>query len=149
MAASRNVYVTVAEKLVRKVDYADKKTGEPRSFYSVRVPSGVVVDGVDLAGGEFTSRFANHPAKFFGAGYTDIPLLADRLVWVDVPVRDGAGNVVMSEDGRWVTKTYKVEPAELAAAFDRSRADYQKKAVRRARARDVADSVLADEDIDF
>lgn len=163
MTASKNVYVSVAEKLVRKINYTDKKTGEPRSFYSVRVPYGAVVDGVDLAGGEFTSRFANHPAKFLGKDYTDIPLLADRQVWVDVPIRDGAGNVITGKDGRWVTNTYRLDPADLAAAFDKSRADYLRKVEGKVRAQpdanspetpdsgwdDATDSVLADKDIDF
>lgn len=161
--AAKNVYVTVPEKLVREINYNDKKTGEPRSFFSVRVPSGVSVGGVNLAGGEFTNRFANHPAKYLGEDYTDIPLLADRLVWVDVPVRDGAGNVVLDEGGKWVTETHKVQPSDLKAAFDKSRAEYQKKEADRADAGadapspeaqggswdDVPSTVLSDEDIDF
>ena len=96
----KNVYVTLHKDFVRTgIEYADRATGETRTFNSVTLPKGTVIDGVDVSYYQFTPLFVN-PSRFKGENFRDIPLLADKEVWLKKDALDAEGNPVLDEVSR-------------------------------------------------
>lgn len=92
MEERKNVYLSLHKSFVREgIEYTDRATGEARTFNSATLPKGTVVDGVDVGGYEFSPMFVNE-SRFKGADFRDIPLLANREVWLR--------KTVMGPDGR-------------------------------------------------
>lgn len=90
MEERKNVYLSLHKSFVREgIEYTDRATGEARTFNSATLPKGTVVDGVDVGGYEFSPMFVNE-SRFKGADFRDIPLLANREVWLrkTIPRRD-------------------------------------------------------------
>lgn len=114
---ARSVYVTVHRRLVREgLRYTDRATGEEREFNVVQVPAGTVVGGRDVGGYEFSPLYVD-PARFADPEeYRDVPLLADREVWLRRCVLGPDGRPETDGDGRRVRDTVKVMPAELKEA---------------------------------
>ncbi len=63
------------------IEYTDRVTGEVRTFNSVTLPKGTVIDGVDVSYYQFSPMFVNE-SRYRGENYRDIPLLTDREVWL-------------------------------------------------------------------
>ena len=117
----RNVYLTLHENCVREnVAYIDRATGERRTFNQVRLPAGTVIDGRDVGGYEFSPLFVD-PSRFKGPEWRDIPLLADREVWLRRSVLDPEGRPVTDADGKRVRDVVKVMPQEIKDAISASR----------------------------
>lgn len=120
----KNVYLTVHKNFVREgIEYADRKTGEMKTFNSVTLPKGTVIEGVDVSYYQFTPLFVN-PSRFKGENFRDIPLLAEKEVWLKKGVLDADGAPVLDGDGKQVKETVKVMPAQLKEAVDRGRAEF-------------------------
>ena len=120
----KNVYVTVHKNFVREnIEYPDRKTGETKTFNSVTLPKGTVIDGVDVSYYQFTPLFVN-PSRFKGENFRDIPLLADKEVWLKKDALDAEGNPVLDEDGKQVKDIVKVMPAQLKEAINKGREAY-------------------------
>ena len=86
MEERKNVYLSLHKSFVREgIEYTDRATGEARTFNSATLPKCTVVDGMDVGGYEFSPMFVNE-SRFKGADFRDIPLLADREVWLSVSV---------------------------------------------------------------
>lgn len=112
----KNVYVTVHKNFVREnIEYPDRKTGETKTFNSVTLPKGTIIDGVDVSYYQFTPLFVN-PSRFKGENFRDIPLLADKEVWLKKDALD--------EDGKQVKDIVKVMPAQLKEAISKGREAY-------------------------
>ena len=105
------------------IEYTDRATGEARTFNSATLPKGTVVDGVDVGGYEFSPMFVNE-SRFKGADFRDIPLLANREVWLRKTVMGPDGQPELDEGGRAVKDTVKVMPAQLKEAVDAGRSRY-------------------------
>ena len=102
MEEKKNTYISVHKNFVREdIEYADRASGEVRTFNSVTLPRGTVIDGVDVSGYQFSPLFVN-PSKYRGENYRDIPLLTNKEVWLRKSVLDAEGNPV--------TATAKLEP---------------------------------------
>ena len=87
MEERKNVYLSLHKSFVREgIEYTDRATGEARTFNSATLPKGTVVDGVDVGGYEFSPMFVNE-SRFKGADFRDIPLLANREVWLRKTVK--------------------------------------------------------------
>ena len=122
--AKKNVYISLHEGFVREgIKYTDKQTGEEKSFNRVTLPKDTVIDGKDVGGYEFSPLYVN-PSKFRGEHWRDIPLLADREVWLQKSVLDAEGNPVIGEDGKRERDTVKVSPDKIKQALDESRKRY-------------------------
>ena len=120
----KNVYISLHEGFVREgIKYNDKQTGEEKSFNCVTLPKGTVIDGKDVGGYEFSPLYVN-PSKFRGEHWRDIPLLADREVWLQRSVLDAEGNLVVGEDGKRERETVRVTPAQIKEALAESRKRY-------------------------
>lgn len=120
----KNVYLTLHKNFVREnIEYTDRKSGELKTFNSVTLPKGTVIDGVDVSYHQFTPLFVN-PSKYKGDNFRDIPLLADKEVWLKKSVLDADGSPVLDEDGHQVKETVKVMPAALKEAVDRGRKEF-------------------------
>ena len=118
------VYLTFHRSFVREhIGYTDALTGEERTFNVVTVPPGTVIDGRDMGGWEFSPLFVNE-SRFKGEEFRDIPLLADKEVWLKRTVMDPDGNPVTDESGRPVKNTVKVMPVRLKEALDSGRERY-------------------------
>ena len=112
----KNVYVTVHKNFVREnIEYPDRKTGETKTFNSVTLPKGTIIDGVDVSYYQFTPLFVN-PSRFKGENFRDIPLLADKEVWLKKDALDA--------DGKQVKDIVKVMPAQLKEAINKGREAY-------------------------
>lgn len=112
----KNVYVTLHKNFVREnIEYPDRKTGETKTFNSVTLPKGTVIDGVVVSYYQFTPLFVN-PSRFKGENFRDIPLLADKEVWLKKDALD--------EDGKQVKDIVKVMPAQLKEAINKGRETY-------------------------
>lgn len=165
----KNTYITLHKNFVREnIEYADKKTGEKKTFNSVTLPSDTIIGDKDVSGYQFSPRFVNE-SKYRGENYRDIPLLTDREVWLQKSVMDAEGNRVTDENGRNVKDTVKVMPAQiktaLAEAYERYKASKdepekgeQEKAEKgrdeqslseRAQAAKEGSAAIADKDIPF
>lgn len=120
----KNIYVTVHKNFVREnIEYPDRKTGETKTFNSVTLPKGTIIDGVDVSYYQFTPLFVN-PSRFKGENFRDIPLLADKEVWLKKDALDADGNPVLDEDGKQVKDIVKVMPAQLKEAINKGREAY-------------------------
>ena len=119
MEERKNVYLSLHKSFVREgIEYT-----EARTFNSATLPKGTVVDGVDVGGYEFSPMFVNE-SRFKGADFRDIPLLANREVWLRKTVMGPDGQPELDEDGRAVKDTVKVMPAQLKEAVDAGRSRY-------------------------
>ena len=124
MAERKNVYLTLHKNFVREdIEYRDPKTEEIKTFNSVTLPKGTVVDGQDVSYYQFSPLFVND-SKYRGEDYRDIPLLTDREVWLKRSVLDSEGKPVIDENGRAEKDVVKVMPVALKEAVDRNRAEY-------------------------
>ena len=126
----RNVYISLHEAFVREgIQYADKSTGEQRSFNVARLPPDTVIDGRDVGGYEFSPLYVN-PSRFRGEHWRDIPLLADREVRLSRSVLDAEGRPVVGEDGRREKETVTVTPAQIKEALSEARKRYSEERAR-------------------
>lgn len=120
----KNVYLTFHKNFVRTdIEYQDKATGETKTFNQVTLPKGTTIDGIDVGCYQFSPLFVNE-SRFRGENYRDIPLLADRQVWLRKTVLDGDGNPVLDETGKPERDTVKVMPQEIKDAIDKQRSEY-------------------------
>ena len=111
MPEKKNTYLTLHKNFVRTdIEYTDRVTGEVRTFNSVTLPKGTVIDGVDVS--------------YRGENYRDIPLLTDREVWLKKSVLDENGQPVLNGDGKPAKDVVRVMPAQIKEALDRSRSEY-------------------------
>lgn len=116
MPEKKNTYLTLHKNFVRTdIEYTDRVTGEVRTFNSVTLPKGTVIDGVDVSYYQFSPMFVNE-SRYRGENYRDIPLLTDREVWLKKSVLD--------EDGKPAKDVVRVMPAQIKEALDRSRSEY-------------------------
>ena len=123
-ATKKNVYISLHEGFVREnIQYTDKQTGEQRTFNRVTLPKGTFIDGKDVGGYEFSPLYVN-PSKFRGENWRDIPLLAEREVWLQRGVRDEGGSRLGGEDGRRAEDTVDVAPKQIKDALAESRKRY-------------------------
>ena len=117
----KTVYLSFHENFVREgIPYTDKTTGEQRTFNQVRIPSGPIIDGQDMGGYEFSPLYVNE-SKYKGAAWRDVPMLADREVWLQKSILDPEGNPVLDEAGRRQKDTVKVMPQQIKDALAESR----------------------------
>ena len=94
MPERKNTYLTLHKNFVRTdIEYTDRVTGEVRTFNSVTLPKGTVIDGVDVSYYQFSPMFVNE-SRYRGENYRDIPLLTDREVWLKKSVLDENGQPV-------------------------------------------------------
>lgn len=122
--AKKNVYISLHKNFVREgIEYIDKATGETKTFNSAKLPKGTIVDGQDVSYCEFSPMFVN-PSRFKGENYRDIPLLADREVWLRKSVLEPDGTPVLDDAGKQMKETIKVMPAALKEGIDKGRAAY-------------------------
>lgn len=123
-APKKNVYISLHESFVKEnVKYADKKTGQEKTFNIVRLPKDTVIDGKDVGGFEFSPLYVN-PSKFRGEHWRDIPLLADREVQLRRDVRDIEGNPIIGDDGKREKEVIKVTPEQIKTALSEARKRY-------------------------
>ena len=124
MPEKKNTYLTLHKNFVRTdIEYADRVTGESRTFNSVTLPKGTVIDGVDVSYYQFSPMFVNE-SRFRGGNYRDIPLLTDREVWLKKSVLDENGQPIVDENGKPAKDVVRVMPAQIKEALDRSRSEY-------------------------
>ena len=124
MPEKRNTYLTLHKNFVRTdIECTDRVTGEVRTFNSVTLPKGTVIDGTDVGYYQFSPLFVN-PSRFKGEGYRDIPLLANREVRLSKTVLDNQGKPVMGEDGKPMRDTVYAMPAQIKGALDEARSRY-------------------------
>ncbi len=125
MEEKKNVFLTLHKNFVREnIEYADRKTGEMKTFNSVTLPKGTMIGDTDVSYYQFSPRFVN-PAKFRGENYRDIPLLADREVRLTKTELDEEGSPVLDEEGHQVKDTIKVMPSQLKEAIDKGNKEYR------------------------
>ena len=124
MPEKKNTYLTLHKNFVRTdIEYTDRETGEVRTFNSVTLPKGPVVDGVDVSYYQFSPMFVNE-SRYRGENYRDIPLLTDREVWLKKSVLDEDGQPVLDERGKPAKDIVRVMPAQIKEALDRNRSEY-------------------------
>ena len=120
----KNVYLTVHHKFVHEnIPYTDRNTGEEKTFHSVTLPKGTVIDGVDVSYYQFSPMFVN-PSRFKGENFRDIPLLAEREVWLKKGLMNPDGTPMKDEYGKDMKDIVKVMPAALKEAVDKGRAEF-------------------------
>ena len=120
-AQRKNVYISLHKNFVREgIKYTDKATGAEKTFNQVRLPSGTTIDGKDVGGYEFSPLYVNE-SKYRGENWRDIPLLAEREVWLQKTVLDADGNTVIGEDGKRQKDTVKVTPDKIKDALAQAR----------------------------
>ena len=120
----KNVYLTLHHKFVHEnIPYVDRNTGEEKTFNSVTLPKGTVIDGVDVSYYQFSPMFVN-PSKYKGENYRDMPLLAERGVWLKKGLMNPDGTPMKDENGKDVKDIVKVMPAQLKEAVDAGRKEY-------------------------
>lgn len=133
MPEKKNTYLTLHKNFVRTdIEYTDRATGEVRTFNSVTLPKGTVIDGVDVSYYQFSPMFVNE-SRYRGENYRDIPLLTDREVWLKKSVLDESGQPVLDERGKPEKEVVRVMPAQIREALDRSRSEYLQSLAERAR----------------
>lgn len=124
MPEKKNTYLTLHKNFVRTdIEYTDRETGEVRTFNSVTLPKGTVVDGVDVSYYRFSPMFVNE-SRYRGENYRDIPLLTDSEVWLKKSVLDEDGQPVLDERGKPAKDIVRVMPAQIKEALDRNRSEY-------------------------
>ncbi|MGI6535343.1 MAG: DNA gyrase [Eggerthellaceae bacterium] len=117
----KNVYLSFHRNFVREgIPYTDRRTGEQRTFNQVRIPAGTIIDGKDMGGYEFSPLYVNE-SRFRGPDWRDVPLLADKEVWLQKSVLDPEGHPVIGADGRRMRDTVKVMPQQIKDALSESR----------------------------
>jgi hypothetical protein len=117
----KNVYLSFHRNFVREgIPYTDRHTGEQRTFNQVRLPAGTFIDGKDVGGYEFSPLFVNE-SRFRGPDWRDVPLIADKEVWLQKSVLDPEGRPVIDADGRRMRDTVKVMPQQIKEALAESR----------------------------
>ena len=120
----KNVYLTLHKNFVRTdIEYTDKVTGESKTFNQVTLPKGTTIDGIDVGCYQFSPLFVNE-SRFRGDNFRDIPMLANREVWLKKTLLDGEGNPVLNDDGKPELDTVKVMPQEIKEAIEKQRSDY-------------------------
>ena len=135
MPEKKNTYLTLHKNFVRTdIEYTDRETGEVRTFNSVTLPKGTVVDGVDVSYYQFSPMFVNE-SRYRGENYRDIPLLTDREVWLKKSVLDEDGQPVLDERGKPAKDIVRVMPAQIKEALDRNRSEYLQSLSEKASAR--------------
>ena len=103
----KNTYVTLHKNFVRTdIEHTDRRTGETRTFNSVTLPKGTVIDGRDVSYYQFSPLFVNE-SRYRGEDYRDIPLLTNREVWLRRSILDKDGKPVVNEEGVKVKDVYK------------------------------------------
>ena len=118
------MYLTVHHKFVHEnIPYTDRNTGEEKTFHSVTLPKGTVIDGVDVSYYQFSPMFVN-PSRFKGENFRDIPLLAEREVWLKKGLMNPDGTPMKDESGKDMKDIVKVMPAALKEAVDKGRAEF-------------------------
>lgn len=123
----RVVHLSFHENFVREgIPYTDKATGEQRTFNQVRIPSGTIIGGQDMGGYEFSPLYVN-ASRFKGPKWRDVPMLADREVWLQKSVLDPEVNPVLDEAGRCQKDTVKVMPQQIKEALAESRRAWAEK----------------------
>lgn len=133
MPEKKNTYLTLHKNFVRTdIEYTDRVTGEVRTFNSVTLPKGTVIDGVDVSYYQFSPMFVNE-SRYRGEDYRDIPLLTDREVWLKKSVLDENGQPVLDERGKPEKDVVRVMPAQIKEALDRSRSEYLQSLAEKAR----------------
>ena len=116
--------MTVHHKFVHEnIPYTDRSTGEEKTFHSVTLPKGTVIDGVDVSYYQFSPMFVN-PSRFKGENFRDIPLLAEREVWLKKGLMNPDGTPMKDESGKDMKDIVKVMPAALKEAVDKGRAEF-------------------------
>lgn len=117
----KNVYLSFHKNFVREgIPYVDKNTGRTKTFNQVTIPNGTIIDGKDVGGYEFSPLYVNE-SRFRGQDWRDIPLLADREVWLQKSILDPEGNPVIGEDGKRLKDTVKVMPLQIKEALAEAR----------------------------
>ena len=117
----KNVYLSFHKNFVREgIPYVDKNTGRAKTFNQVTIPNGTIIDGKDMGGYEFSPLYVNE-SRFRGQDWRDIPLLADREVWLQKSILDPEGNPVIGEDGKRLKDTVKVMPLQIKEALAEAR----------------------------
>ena len=133
MPEKKNTYLTLHKNFVRTdIEYTDRVTGEVRTFNSVTLPKGTVIDGADVSYYQFSPMFVNE-SRYRGENYRDIPLLTDREVWLKKSVLDENGQPVLNGDGKPAKDVVRVMPAQIKEALDRSRSEYLQSLAEKAR----------------
>ena len=103
--AKKNVYLTLHRKFVHEdIPYTDRKTGEEKTFHSVTLPKGTVIDGVDVSYYQFSPMFVN-PSRFKGENFRDMPLLADREVWLKKGLMNSRRPWTRAAPSSWLPST--------------------------------------------
>ena len=129
----KNTYVTLHKNFVRTdIEYTDRRTGETRTFISVTLPKGTVIDGHDVSYYQFSPLFVNE-SRYRGEDYRDIPLLTEREVWLRRSILDEDGKPVVGEDGIELKEVVKVMPAKIRDALEQNMAEYLERLDARAR----------------
>mgnify|MGYP007016530559 CR=1 FL=1 len=117
----KNVYLSFHKNFVREgIPYVDKNTGQAKTFNQVTIPNGTIIDGKDMGGYEFSPLYVN-ASRFRGEDWRDIPLLADREVWLQKSILDPEGNPVIGENGKRLKDTVKVMPQQIKEAMAEAR----------------------------
>ena len=129
----KNTYVTLHKNFVRTdIEYTDRRTGETRTFNSVTLPKGTVIDGRDVSYYQFSPLFVNE-SRYRGEDYRDIPLLPEREVWLRRSILDEDGKPVVNDEGVEVKDVVKVMPAQIRDAIEQNRTEYLESLADRAR----------------
>lgn len=124
MPEKKNVYLTLHKNFVRTdIEYTDKHTGEVKTFNAVTLPKGTIIEGTDVGSYQFSPLFVNE-ARYKGENFRDVPLLADREVWLKRTVLDEEGSPVLDESGKPERDVVKVMPQEIKDALDKQRTEY-------------------------
>lgn len=141
----KNTYVTLHKNFVRTdIEYTDRRTGERKTFNSVTLPKGTVIDGRDVSYYQFSPLFVND-SRYRGEDYRDIPLLTEREVWLRKSILDEDGKPVVDEAGIEVKDVVKVMPAQIKEALDRNRSEYLESLSKKVgRARDGSEKLARD-----
>ena len=157
----KNTYVTLHKNFVRTdIEYTDRRTGETRTFNSVTLPKGTVIDGHDVSYYQFSTKLFVNESRYRGEDYRDIPLLTEREVWLRRSILDEDGKPVVNDEGVEVKDVIKVMPAQIRDAIEQNRTEYLESLADRARsARDGSERLrnaaaranarMAREDIPF
>lgn len=138
----KNTYVTLHKNFVRtNIEYTERKTGEVKTFNSVTLPKGTVIDGRDVSYYQFSPLFVNE-SRYRGEDYRDIPLLTNREVWLRKSILDENGKPVVDEAGVGMKDVVKVMPAQIREAIERNRSEYLESLTEKARlARDGSEKL--------
>lgn len=119
--AKERVYLTLHQNFVREnIAYTDRATGEPKTFNQVTLPAGTMVEGEDLGGWQFSPLFID-PSKYKGEAWRDVPLLADKEIWLRRTILDADGNPIPDENGKNQTEIKKVMPQTIKEALIEAR----------------------------